>query len=61
MLCASDIVVFCWASQDQVAHLNLLLMWTDSVFELKINLCKSEIFLVGRVDNAEDLALELGV
>ena len=35
-------------------------MWFEVISGLKINLDKSEILLVGRVDNVEELAFELG-
>lgn len=35
-------------------------MWFEAILGLKINLDKSEILLMGRVENVEDLALELG-
>ena len=37
-----------------------LLMWFKAYSSLRINLEKSEPILVGRVDNIDDLALELG-
>ena len=35
-------------------------MWFKAYSSLRINLEKSEPILVGRVDNIDDLALELG-
>ena len=35
-------------------------MWFEDILGLRINLSKSEIILVGRVDDAEALAAELG-
>ena len=35
-------------------------MWFEAILGLKINLNKSESFPMGRVDNVEDLSLELG-
>ena len=35
-------------------------MWFEAISRLKINLDKSEILWVGRVENIEDLTLELG-
>ena len=35
-------------------------MWFEAILGLKINLDKSEILPMGRVENVEDLALELG-
>ncbi|RVW97626.1 putative ribonuclease H protein [Vitis vinifera] len=47
-------------SQDQMAVLSWLLMWFEAISGLNINLEKSEILPVGRVENAEVLASELG-
>lgn len=57
---ADDMLIFCEASEDQLAHLSWLLMKFKAIFGLKINLDKSEILPVGRVENLEELALELG-
>ena len=35
-------------------------MWLEAILRLKINLDKSEILLVGRIENIEDLTLEHG-
>ena len=43
-----------------MAFLSWLLMWFEAISGLSINLNKSEIFLVGRVENVEVLASELG-
>ena len=43
-----------------MAHLSWVLMWFEVIFGLKINLDKSEIIPVGKVENLEVLALELG-
>ena len=55
-----DTLMFCKDSSDQLVHLSWILMWFEVLSELKINLGKSVIFLVGRVENPEILALELG-
>ncbi|RVW89870.1 putative ribonuclease H protein [Vitis vinifera] len=60
LLFADDTLVFCEASQDQMAHLSWLLMWFEAISGLRINLDKSEIFPIGRVENLEALALEVG-
>ena len=60
LLFADDTVVFCEDSQEQMAILTWLLMWFEAISGLSINLNKSEILLVGRVENAEVLAFELG-
>ncbi|RVW48620.1 Transposon TX1 uncharacterized 149 kDa protein [Vitis vinifera] len=60
LLFADDMLVFCKDSQDQMAVLSWLLMWFEAISGLNINLEKSEILPVGRVENAEVLASELG-
>ena len=35
-------------------------MWFEAIFSLRINLDKSEILSMGRVENVKELALELG-
>ncbi|RVX20304.1 Protein chromatin remodeling 5 [Vitis vinifera] len=46
--------------EGQLAHLSWVLMWFEVIFGLRINLDKSEILPIGRVENLEELALELG-
>ncbi|KAJ9700381.1 hypothetical protein PVL29_005939 [Vitis rotundifolia] len=60
LLFANDTLVFREASQDQMAYLSWLLMWFEAISGLRINLDKSEISPVGRVENLEGLALEFG-
>ena len=43
-----------------MTYLSWLLMWFEACLGLKINLEKSELILVGRVHDIEDLTLELG-
>ena len=43
-----------------MTFLRLLLMWFKGCSGLRINFEKSELILVGRVDNIDDLTLELG-
>ena len=47
-------------AQDQMTYLSWLLMWFKACSGLRINLEKSELILVGKVHNIDDLALELG-
>ena len=49
LLFADDTLLFCEASQDHMAYLSGLLMWFEAISELRINLDKNEILLVGRV------------
>ncbi|RVW49042.1 hypothetical protein CK203_080976 [Vitis vinifera] len=60
LLFADDTVVFCEESQDQLTNLSWLLMWFEACSRLRVNLEKSELIPVGRVNDIEDLALELG-
>ena len=43
-----------------MTYLSWLLMWFKACSGLRINLEKSELILVGKVHNIENLALELG-
>ncbi|KAJ9696179.1 hypothetical protein PVL29_008429 [Vitis rotundifolia] len=60
LLFADDALVFCQASQDQLTYLSWLLIWFEAVSGLRINLEKSELIPVGRVENIDDLALDYG-
>ncbi|RVW54845.1 hypothetical protein CK203_071588 [Vitis vinifera] len=60
LLFTDDTMVFCEASLQQMTFLSWILMWFETISGPKINLDKSEILLVGRVENVEDLVLELG-
>ncbi|KAL6327231.1 hypothetical protein AAG906_015270 [Vitis piasezkii] len=44
----------------QLTYLSWLLMWFEAVSGLRINLEKSELIPVGRVENIDDLALKFG-
>nr|CAN69414.1 hypothetical protein VITISV_026914 [Vitis vinifera] len=44
----------------QKTYLSWLLMWFETISGLKINLTKSELILVGRVEVLEELAFEVG-
>ena len=46
LLFADDTLVFCEASQDQMAYLRWLLMWFEAISGLRINLDKSEILSI---------------
>ena len=59
-LFADDTLVFYEASQDQMTYLCWTLMWFEVISGLRINLDKSELILVGCVENVEDLAAKLG-
>ena len=61
LLFADDTLVFCKPSQDQLTYLSWLLMWFEAVSGLRINLEKSELIPVGRVENMDDLAWEFEI
>ena len=60
LLFVDDTLVFCEDSQEKMAFLSLLLMWFEVISGLSINLNKSELLPVGRVESVEVLAAELG-
>ncbi|RVW72669.1 Trafficking protein particle complex subunit 8 [Vitis vinifera] len=60
LLFVDDTLVFCEDSQDQMMYLCWALMWFEAISGLRINLKKSELILVGCVENVKDLAAELG-
>ncbi|RVW40176.1 LINE-1 retrotransposable element ORF2 protein [Vitis vinifera] len=60
LLFADDTLVFCKPSQDQLTYLSWLLMWFEAASGLRINLEKSELIPIGRVENMDDLAWEFG-
>ena len=41
-------------------HIGWLLMWSKVLLKLKINLEKSELILIGRVVNVEEITCEIG-
>ena len=59
-LFADDTLVFCGVSKDQLLYLSWILMWFEAISGLKINMDKSELILVGGVENTEALAADLG-
>ena len=60
MLFADDTLVFYKDTEDQMTYLSWILAWFETLSSLRINLDKSSLLLVGRVENEENLALELG-
>ena len=60
LLYADDTLLFCKNNPDQLACLRWILMWFEALSGLKINLSKSEIFLIGGRENIEVLTAELG-
>ena len=60
LLFVDDTLIFDKYSQDQITFHFWLLMWFEALSGLKINLEKSESILIGRVEDVETLAAELG-
>ena len=60
LLYADDTILFCEAISEHLMYLRWTLMWFEAFSGLKINLNKSEIIPLGRVDNVEVLASEPG-
>ena len=60
LLYVDDSLIFCGADWTQLVYMRWLLMWFEAISGLKINLSKSEIIPVGRVDDVEALVTELG-
>ena len=56
----ADDTDFCEAQEEQMMFLCWLLMWFEAISGLKLNLDKSELIPVRRVENVDDLACELG-
>ncbi|RVW46863.1 hypothetical protein CK203_075692 [Vitis vinifera] len=60
LLFADDTLVFCEARDEHMVFLCWLLMWFEAIPRLRVNMDKSKLIPVGRVENVEDLASELG-
>ena len=60
LLFADDTLVFCKDTEEHMTHLCWILAWFEALSGLNINLEKSSLLLVGRVDDVEGLAFELG-
>ena len=60
LLFADDTLVFCAARDEHMVFLCWLLMWFEAISRLRVNMDKSKLIPVGRVENVEDLASELG-
>ncbi|RVW90777.1 hypothetical protein CK203_028526 [Vitis vinifera] len=45
--------------EEQMMFLRWLLMWFEAISGLRVNMDKSELILVGKVENVEDLVTEL--
>ena len=60
LLFADDTIVFCEAKKEYLMNLSWILFWFEAALGLRINLAKSEIIPVGKVQGIEELAVELG-
>ena len=60
LLYADDTILFCEVNYELLMYLRWTLMWFKAFSGLKINLNRSVIIPLGRVDNVEVLAAELG-
>ena len=60
LLFADDTLVFCKDSEEHMTHLCWILAWFEALSGLNINLEKSSLLPVGKVDDVERLAFELG-
>ncbi|RVW99876.1 LINE-1 reverse transcriptase-like [Vitis vinifera] len=60
LLFADDTLIFCEAKEDQLLYMGWLLMWFEAISGLRVNLEKSELIPVGRVENVDELADEFG-
>ena len=56
LLFANDTILFCDASRDQLLSIRLVLSCFRAFMGLKVNVGKSEIVLVGEVNNLDALA-----
>ena len=56
---ANDTIVLCEANKEHITHLSWILFWFEAASGLRNNLAKSEIILVGVVEEIDELAAEL--
>jgi hypothetical protein len=56
LLFVDDTLILYGANLDHLHYLHALFFWFEAVFGLKINLVKSELVLVGNVNNVDGLA-----
>ena len=60
LLFVGDMLILCKPNHDQLTYLSWLLIWFEAISRLSINLEKSKLILVGRMENVEELALKFG-
>ena len=56
LLFADDTILFCDASEEQLLHIRMVLIFFEAITGLKVNVGKSEIVPVGEVRNLDALA-----
>ena len=59
LLFADDTPVFCKDSKYQMVFLSWILAWFEALPRIRINLEKSSLLPVGRVENVDSMAAEL--
>ena len=60
LLFVDDTLFFCKNTEEHMTHLCWILAWFEVLSGLNINLEKSSLLPVGKVDDVEGLAFELG-
>ena len=60
LLFVDDTTIFCEAKNEHLSNLSWILFWFEAASRLRINLAKSEIILVGEVEEVNKMAVELG-
>ena len=60
LLFADDIILFCDADMEQILHVRMLLLCFQAVANLKVNVQKSEMVLLGEINNVHALTKILG-
>ena len=60
LLFANDTLVFCKDSEEHMTHLCWILAWFEALSSLNINLEKSSLLPMDKVDEVKRLAFELG-
>ena len=56
LLFTDDTILFCDASEEQLLHIRMVLIFLEAIIGLKVNIGKSEIVPVGEVGNLDALA-----
>ena len=60
LLFADNTLIFCEANSDQLRYLGWVFMWFRALSGFKVNMDKSKVILVGRVETLENFALMTG-